>query len=161
MVAARAKRNYLVVALGADQLSRRDAIVDPESPTFTSATIPSDIGEVLDKYLKTLSVDESLQSRALLTALAYARGEGIDDRTWLEIAEALGYDCKLTDVDRLRDSTASDFLLRTVHTDSAPVTRLNGSKRGKSATSRNSMSSIRLGKPRPTPAQSRPRWPKR
>ena len=64
--------------------------------------------------------------RALLTALAYARGAGLDDPDWLAFAHALGYRATVLDLDILRHSRAADYLLQTTTTDRGahPVTRL-------------------------------------
>jgi len=124
MVADRAGRNYLVAALAAERLSR-DAVVDPAAPGFDPRVIPASVGEALAKYLDGLALRQRVHVRALLVALGYARGAGIDDRTWLAFATALGYEVSVEDLDELRDSAAVDYLLQTARTaDRRPVTRL-------------------------------------
>jgi hypothetical protein len=124
LVADRAGRNYLVAALAADRLSR-DAAVDPGAPGFDPGVIPATVGEALDKYLDGLAPRQRVRVRGLLTALAYARGAGLDDRMWLAFATGLGYHVGVEDLDELRDSTAVDYLLQTTRAaDRRPVTRL-------------------------------------
>ena len=83
------------------------------------------MGEALDKYLDGLAPRQRVRVRGLLTALAYARGAGLDDRMWLAFAAGLGYHVGVEDLDELRDSTAVDYLLQTTRTaDRRPVTRL-------------------------------------
>ena len=124
LVAGRADRNYLVAALAADRLSR-DAAVDPAAPGFNPGVIPASVGEALDKYLDGLAPRQRVRVRGLLTALAYARGAGLDDQMWLAFATGLGYHVGVEDLDELRDSTAVDYLLQTTRTaDRRPVTRL-------------------------------------
>ena len=124
LVAGRADRNYLVAALAAEWLSR-DAVVDPAAPGFDPGLIPASVGEALDKYLDGLVPRQKVRVRGLLTALAYARGTGIEDRIWLAFATVLGYQVSVEDLDELRDSAAVDYLLQTTRTaDPRPVTRV-------------------------------------
>jgi WD40 repeat protein len=124
VVAVRAARNYLVAAMAAVPLSEKDVVVDPTAHDFDPRSIPSEVGEALDKYLETLPDRDQVQTRGLLTALAYARGEGIDDKTWLRFATALGYSASVVDLDLLRGFTTADYLVETVHENGGRVTRL-------------------------------------
>ena len=123
-IADRAHRNYLVAAMAAVPLSVADQPVDPETADFDPSRIPSGVGEALGKYLEQLPDPQQSRTRALLTALAYARGDGIDDRTWIAFASALGYPADTADLDQLRASTAADYLLQTILDDIQPLTRL-------------------------------------
>jgi hypothetical protein len=90
------------------------------------AGIPSGVGEALSKYLDRLPDQRRERDRGLLTALAYARGAGLDDPCWLAFAAALGYSASVADLDALRRSPAADYLLQTVTAElgARPVTRL-------------------------------------
>ncbi len=123
-IAAQAGRNHLVAALAAEPLSRLDEVVDPAGPGFDLATVPRNVDEALTGYLDRLAAQERVKVRGLLTALAYARGDGIDDRRWLTFAAALGHDAGVPDLDLLRSTPAADYLLQTTSTRDAPVTRL-------------------------------------
>jgi WD40 repeat protein len=128
-VAERAGRNYLVAALAADALATEPDTVDPAAPGFDPTSIPASVRDAIDKYLTQLTATDpawASQVRALLTALAFARGIGIDNRTWLSFAHALGYQPAALDLDELRGSPAADYLLQTIATgdSGAPRTRL-------------------------------------
>ena len=92
VIAERAGRNFLVAAMAAVPLSTARTMTDPAAKGFDPAGIPSGVGEALSKYLDRLP-DQRRQERdrELLTALAYARGAGLDDPAWLAFATALGY----------------------------------------------------------------------
>jgi hypothetical protein len=126
MIAERAGQNFLVAAMAAVPLSTAWEITDPTERGFDPAGIPSGVGEGLGKYLDQLSGQGRERDRALLTALAYARGAGLDDPTWLGFAAALGYQATVADLDVLRRSAAADYLLQAITTESGarPVTRL-------------------------------------
>lgn len=124
VIGNRSGRNYLVAALAAVSLSVANQPVDPAAPGFDPASIPSKVGEAIGKYLEQLPEHKRSNIRALLTVLAYARGDGIDDRTWMSFAGALGYPIGLLDLDQLRAGTAADYLLETVPDDDSPLTRL-------------------------------------
>jgi WD40 repeat protein len=125
VIATRAGRNYLVAALTADLMSRADGPVDPHAPGFHPESLPGTIGDALTKYLERA---EDRRGRAkvtgLLTALGYARGEGVSDERWLRFAEALGYAADTIDLDVLRTGGAADYLLETAIVAGGPVTRL-------------------------------------
>jgi WD40 repeat protein len=126
VIAERAGRNFLVAAMAAVPLSTAREIIDPIAVGFDLADIPSGVGEGLSKYLDHLPEERRQHDRALLTALAYARGAGLLDQMWLAFAAALGYDARVADLDILRRSAAADYLLQTISTEQGtrPVTRL-------------------------------------
>ena len=126
MIAERAGRNFLVAAMAAVPLSTARTIIDPAAKGFDPARIPSGVGEALNKYLDQLPGQRRERDRGLLTALAYARGAGLDDPAWLAFAAALGYSATVADLDALRRSPAADYLLQTTTTErgARPVTRL-------------------------------------
>ncbi len=124
VIADRAGRNYLVAAMAAVPLSTAEQSADPTVAGFNLARIPAGVGEALAKYLEQLPEPQQSRTRALLTALSYARGGGVDDRTWMAFAGALGYPVSTADLDQLRASTAADYLLQAIPDDSGPVTRL-------------------------------------
>lgn len=109
-VGERAGNNHLVAALAATELGWRDRTVDPADPDFNPAAIPSTVGEAITKHLDAVPASQRAMTRALLTALAYARGDGIDERRWVEFAEALGYPVTRMHVQDLRQSPASAYL---------------------------------------------------
>ena len=125
VIAERAGRNFLVAAMAADPLSAELNVIDPAIGGFDPADIPSGVGEALRKYLLHLPEDRRERVRALLTALAYARGAGLDDPKWLAFAQAMGYSVTVLDLDVLRRSRAADYLLQTTTQHAGrPVTRL-------------------------------------
>ena len=126
VIAERAGRNFLVAAMAAVPLSTARTMTDPAAKGFDPVGIPSGVGEALSKYLDRLPDQRRERDRELLTALAYARGAGLDDPAWLAFAAALGYDARVADLDALRRSPAADYLLQTTTTErgARPVTRL-------------------------------------
>ena len=126
VIAERAGRNFLVAAMAAVPLSTARTMTDPAAKGFDPAGIPSGVGEALSKYLDRLPDQRRERDRGLLTALAYARGAGLDDPAWLAFAAALGYGASVADLDALRRSPAADYLLQTTTTErgARPVTRL-------------------------------------
>ena len=126
VIADRARRNFLVAAMAAVPLSTAPRMIDPAARGFNPAGIPSGVGEALSKYLDRLPDQRRERDRGLLTALAYARGAGLDDPAWLAFADALGYSSVAADLDVLRHSPAADYLLQTTTTErgARPVTRL-------------------------------------
>ena len=126
VIAERAGRNFLVAAMAAVPLSTARTMTDPAAKGFDPAGIPSGVGEALSKYLDRLPEQRRERDRELLTALAYARGAGLDDPAWLAFAAALGYSASVADLDALRRSPAADYLLQTTTTErrARPVTRL-------------------------------------
>ena len=126
VIAERAGRNFLVAAMAAVPLSTARTMTDPAAQGFDPADIPSGVGEALSKYLDRLPDQRRERDRELLTALAYARGAGLDDPAWLGFAAALGYSASVADLDALRRSPAADYLLQTTTAGrgARPVTRL-------------------------------------
>jgi WD40 repeat protein len=126
MIAQRAGGNFLVAAMAAVPLSTRRGVIDPADEGFDPAIIPSGIGEALHKFLDQMPAGRRDNVRGLLTALAYARGAGLDDATWLAFAAALGYRATVAELDGLRRSPAADYLLQVTpaETDTRPMTRL-------------------------------------
>ena len=125
VIAERAGRNFLVAAMAAVPLSTARTMIDPGARGFDPASIPSGVGEALRKYLESPE-QRPERDRELLTALAYARGAGLDNTTWLAFTSALGYDARVIDLDTLRRSPAADYLLQTTTAErgARPVTRL-------------------------------------
>ena len=126
VIAQRAGGNFLVAAMAAVPLSTQPGVIDPASTGFDPAGIPSGVGEALHKYLDRLPSRRRDRDRGLLTALAYARGAGLDDPAWLGFAAALGYSATLANLDGLRRSPGADYLLQTTPAElgERPVTRL-------------------------------------
>ncbi len=125
VIAERAGRNFLVAAMAADPLATEPDVIDPAAGGFDPADIPSGVGEALRKYLGQLPEDRRERVRALLTALAYARGAGLDDLNWLAFVQAMGYSATVLDLDILRRSRAADYLFQiTTEHAARPVTRL-------------------------------------
>jgi WD40 repeat protein/V8-like Glu-specific endopeptidase len=126
VIAERAGRNFLVAAMAAVPLSTAGTLTDPAAKGFDPASIPSEVGEALSKYLDRLPDPRRERDRELLTALAYARGAGLDEPAWLAFAAALGYDASVANLDALRRSPAADYLLQTTTTErgARPLTRL-------------------------------------
>ena len=90
VIAERAGRNFLVAAMAAVPLSTARTTTDPAAKGFDPAGIPSGVGEALSKYLDRLPEQRRERDRGLLTALAYARGAGLDDPGWLAFARRPG-----------------------------------------------------------------------
>ena len=90
VVASRANKNFLVLALAAVQLSERREPVDPAAPAFDVTRLPSTIKDALDRYLEGRGKDRYL-IQGVLTALSYAEGTGLEDSAWQMFAAALGY----------------------------------------------------------------------
>ncbi|MFI5843904.1 hypothetical protein ACIA8K_29820 [Catenuloplanes sp. NPDC051500] len=124
IIADRAGRNYLVGALSASQLSSADRVVDPTRPGFAQTQIPATVGEAITKYLDGLPVDQQSLMRGRLTALAYGRGDGIDDDRWARFATVLGYPTNQIDIDTLRLTAAASYLLHTNTGDNGRTSRL-------------------------------------
>ena len=125
-IGQRAGRNFLVAAMAAAPLSTRIGTIDPAQKGFNPSAIPSSIGEALSKYFDHSPRRRRACEHGLLTALAYARGDGLDDDTWLGFAAALSYPATATDLDMLRRSPTADYLLQATSTKASarPVTRL-------------------------------------
>jgi WD40 repeat protein len=125
LIARRARRSYLVAGMTALALAEDDVVLDPFAPDFDVYSLPSEVGDALERSLRLLSDDGRLRAKDLLIALAYARGSGLEDTRWLGIAAALGFDdLSLNDIRKLRDSALSDFLVVSVRESGRPVSRL-------------------------------------
>ena len=126
VIAERAGRSFLVAAMAAVPLSTARAVADPTAKAFDPAGVPSGVGDALSKYLDRLPDQRGERARELLTALAYARGAGLDDLDWVAFAAALSYSASIADLEALRRSPAADYLLQTTATErgARPVTRL-------------------------------------
>jgi hypothetical protein len=125
VVASRANKNFLVVALAAVQLSERREPVDPAAPAFDVTRLPSTIKDALDRYLEGRGKDRYL-IQGVLTALSYAEGTGLEDSAWQMFAAALGYSVTQAELDALRDSSAADYLLETTTAADGRVVRAAG-----------------------------------
>jgi WD40 repeat protein/transcriptional regulator with XRE-family HTH domain len=123
-VVARAGRNYLVAALASDYLSTLRWVVDPAAPGYDATQIPASVDDAITKYLDALPTRQQTLTRGRLTALAYARGDGVDDATWAAFATALGYPTTQADLDELRTCAAVDYLLHTRSDNTSHTTRL-------------------------------------
>ena len=113
LIARRAGGNFLVAAMAAVPLSVQPGVIDPSAPGFDPGGIPSGVGEALHKYLDQLPGRRRESDRGLLTALAYARGAGLDDPAWLAFVAALGYSATVADLDALRQQAAVCLLVET------------------------------------------------
>jgi WD40 repeat protein len=123
-IAERADPNFLVAAITASTLSVRGDVIDWRDPAFHPDSLPSDLGEALEKYYSSLDDEWRLRVTGMLTALAYARGTGITEDRWMAFARALGYDVKRIDVDEFRKSPGIDFLIQAEADNARPVIRL-------------------------------------
>ena len=124
-IAEQARRNFLVATLAADQRSASREVVDPAAEEFSPDDIPSSVGEAWRKYFDQLPEERRERVRVLVTALAYARGAGLDDSTWLAFVHALGYSATALDLDVLRRSRAADYVIQSAFdSDAEPISRL-------------------------------------
>ncbi|MFF2330091.1 MULTISPECIES: trypsin-like peptidase domain-containing protein [unclassified Streptomyces] len=89
-VARKARYNFLIAQLTTGWLIRRgEQGPSPGEPSWENQ-LPTTVGDAMDAYLDTCGVDTP-KLRRLLTALAYARGDGLPlGDTWLRMADALG-----------------------------------------------------------------------
>jgi WD40 repeat protein/S1-C subfamily serine protease len=112
IIAERAAPNFLVAAMTSLALANRDHPLNPLDSSFDTASIPSDLGEALDKYFQ--SIDTASRDRViqLLTALAYSRGSGVTDSRWVDFCKVLGYTATQADIDSFRNSPGADYLLQ-------------------------------------------------
>lgn len=126
IVAERAGKNFLVASMAAHQLAESPDVVDPAAPDFDEGVIPSSVADALDKYLDGLDPAERRRNRALLTALAYGRGSGLDDARWIAFATGLGLAASVSaaDLSSLRASPAADYLIEARSEGTTVVTRL-------------------------------------
>src|SRR6185312_3454134 len=101
---------------------RRRPSPRPASARFDASVIPRGVGEALTKHLHRLPEQRRRRETGLLTALAYGRGSGLDDKRWLAFTRALGYKEVTTEhLAELKDSAAADYLLETSIQPDEPV----------------------------------------
>nr|WP_225954925.1 caspase family protein [Kibdelosporangium phytohabitans] len=114
-VAERARHNFLVARMHALRLVYASEPVDVRVPGWHTA-LRSDIGEVFDEYLSRLG-EHADRARRLLTAVAYAEGEGLPwDDIWAPLAAALsGTPCVDEDIAWLLDNASSYVVETTEH----------------------------------------------
>ena len=122
VIAETARRNFLVAGMTASRLADTRAVVDPAAPGFDITALPASVGGALNRFLD--SRDDGAQLRGVLTALAYAEGTGMDDRTWLNATDALGYPATQAGLDALRATRIADYLLQTTTETDGRVIRL-------------------------------------
>jgi WD40 repeat protein len=122
-VAAKSRDNFLIA-----QVTSRWLLL----PTTQVAdgqwddVLPETIGEAMEKYLDTFGQEKALVQR-LLTALAFARGDGLPrDDMWLAVASALHPGQKPTTVEltRVFHGAANYLIEHTIGPDGDPVYRL-------------------------------------
>ncbi|MFE7403101.1 serine protease [Streptomyces sp. NPDC057557] len=120
-VASKARYNFLVAQLAALWLARRSTpIPDLGGPAWEDE-LPETIGQAMDAYLDTCGPDTETVRR-LLTALAYARGDGLPrGHVWLRIADALSFGVGHTprDLENIFLS-AAHYLIERVNDGSGP-----------------------------------------
>jgi len=129
-IAERATPNFLVAALTATILALNpyDPSLDPNRLGFDPEQLPATIGEAVNRYFNSLESRASALFPQLLTAVAYARGDGFTDQLWVDVVRAITPGDNTTsghDLNELRGTAAADFLLQTaLGDDGVHVTRL-------------------------------------
>jgi WD40 repeat protein len=123
-IAERSDTNFLVAAITAMALATQDQVVDYKDPSFDIASIPSNLGEALEKYYTSLDRMTRQKVMSILAALSYARGSGVSDVRWLRFANQLGYDVNRLDIDSFRSSPGADYLLQSEAEVGDPAVRL-------------------------------------
>jgi WD40 repeat protein len=122
-VARKARYNFLIAQLTTGWLTRRSAPeASPDDPAWEDE-LPETVGQAMDAYLDTCGPDTETVRR-LLTALAYARGDGLPrGDTWLRIGDTLGFGVAHTagDLAKIFDSTAH-YLVERVNEDAGQHT---------------------------------------
>jgi WD40 repeat protein len=107
-VARKSRYNFLIAQLTTGWLiARSKQDPDLDDPSWEDE-LPETVGQALDAYLDACGPD-SRTIRRLLTALAFARGDGLPrSDTWLQIANALGRGTGYTgrDLEEVFDSAA-------------------------------------------------------
>ncbi|WP_406368262.1 hypothetical protein [Streptomyces sp. NBC_01546] len=122
-VARKTRYNFLIAQLTTIWLSRRSAPGPGPAGIAWEEELPETVGQVMDAYLDTCGTDAETVRR-LLTALAYARGDGLPrGDTWLRIADALGFGVSHTanDLKTIFES-AAHYLVERVNEHSGPHT---------------------------------------
>ncbi|MDV9168637.1 trypsin-like peptidase domain-containing protein [Streptomyces sp. W16] len=107
-VARKAGYNFLIAQLTTGWLLHRGEQELSPGEAGWEDELPTTVGDAMDAYLDTCGADTS-KSRNLLTALAYARGDGLPrSDTWLHIADALGFRLRHSgdDLDEIFQSAA-------------------------------------------------------
>ncbi|MFE7713006.1 hypothetical protein ACFU6I_46470 [Streptomyces sp. NPDC057486] len=122
-VARKARYNFLIAQLTARWLTHPSAPpTGPGDPDWEDE-LPETVGQAMDAYLDTCRPDTETVRR-LLTALAYARGDGLPrSNAWLSMADALGSGVGHTarDLEKIFHS-AAHYLVERVNEDSGPRT---------------------------------------
>ncbi|WP_156960669.1 hypothetical protein [Amycolatopsis taiwanensis] len=125
-VARKARYNFLIAQLVTRWL------VHPSTPPLDlddsawEHHLPETVGQAMDAYLDTCGPDAALVRR-LLTALAFARGEGLSrGRTWLVIADALhpAYPHTPPELETVFNGAANYLIERADNSDGQPCYRL-------------------------------------
>ncbi|SEB60647.1 AAA family ATPase [Streptomyces melanosporofaciens] len=123
-IATKARGNFLIA-----QVTSRWLLL-PTTPPVTDpaldGVLPETIGEAMEKYLDAFGQEKPFVQR-LLTALAYARGDGLPrDDTWLAVADALhpGHAPTTAELTRVFHSAANYLVERATGPDGEPAYRL-------------------------------------
>ncbi|MDF2258807.1 trypsin-like peptidase domain-containing protein [Streptantibioticus ferralitis] len=108
-VARKARYNFLIAQLTTGWLmDPRGQQSGPDDPDW-EAELPETVGQAMDRYLRTCRPDTATVKR-LLTALAYARGDGLPrGASWLRMADALASDADDTARDLEKVFTTRDL----------------------------------------------------
>ncbi|MGN9913235.1 WD40 repeat domain-containing protein [Phytohabitans sp. LJ34] len=116
-VASRAGSNFLVAQLTALALMAAPESVDIGDPA-TISSFPAGVGAAMDRYLREVEPEYEV-ARDLLTALAWAEGDGLTDfATWAAVATALGTAAYTEqDVVRLLRTPAVDLVAQSANGD--------------------------------------------
>ncbi len=126
-VARKAGYNFLIAQLTSRWLAHPSTPLLDLADLAWDRDLPETIGQAMDAYLDTCGPDTALVRR-LLTALAFARGDGLArDRTWLTITDALhpGLVHTSADLETVFHSAASYLVERsTEYTAPGPTYRL-------------------------------------
>ncbi|MFF0000932.1 hypothetical protein [Streptomyces avermitilis] len=115
-VARKARYNFLIAQLTAGWLIRRSRQRPELDDPSWEDELPETVGQAFDAYLDACGTDiETI--RRLLTALAYARGDGLPrSDTWLRVADALGLGVRHTAEDREKIfQSAAHYLVERVN----------------------------------------------
>ncbi|MFE5029496.1 trypsin-like peptidase domain-containing protein [Streptomyces sp. NPDC056656] len=117
-VARKARYNFLIAQLTTGWLLRRNEQESGPSEPGWEDKLPTTVGDAMDAYLDTCAADTP-KLRNLLTALAYARGDGLPrSDTWLCMADALGFGIRHSAEDREKIfDSAAHYLVERVSVD--------------------------------------------
>jgi WD40 repeat protein len=83
-VAERAQPSFLIAGLVARSLVEADGVADPDG----AQPFPADVGQAMEDYLAGFG-SERRRVRDLLTALAFAEGDGLPEELWPDVASAV------------------------------------------------------------------------